>query len=295
MLTVDQLSPSEYHRAAPLFASVWVDKAVIDSVLEGRCQGQVFVDDAGQPRAALLCYPGGDYFVIGDPSAAGLLRFLADAPAEVEVFSRPHFAYFLPDVRWQEPLQRAGVRRFHPSRAFLFRAGEIAPPEAWPVTVEAGIVPMDGDLLARVDSGAIQAGHEMDRDHLARIVGESFGFCALVDDHIASSAYIYGWSSRYASIFIDTEEPYRRRGLAARTCAVLIRRCLELGLMPVWNCLESNVASARLALKLGFDEGTPQCESDWQPYGPDFTPTGGLWQAEAIQPPGVIRWRLDGQ
>jgi GNAT superfamily N-acetyltransferase len=53
-------------------------------------------------------------------------------------------------------------------------------------------------------------------------------------------------------ISIDTLEPWRRRGYAARAVAFEVARFETLGKRPVWGALESNEASRGLARKLGF-------------------------------------------
>ncbi|MGH7526375.1 MAG: GNAT family N-acetyltransferase, partial [Gemmatimonadales bacterium] len=53
-------------------------------------------------------------------------------------------------------------------------------------------------------------------------------------------------------ISIDTLEPFRRQGHAGRCVAHLIEELMRLGKEPVWGAMASNVASARLAAKLGF-------------------------------------------
>lgn len=53
-------------------------------------------------------------------------------------------------------------------------------------------------------------------------------------------------------ISIDTLPEYRRRGYVASCVAFLIERFRAQGLQPVWGAVASNVASMRLAAKLGF-------------------------------------------
>lgn len=54
-------------------------------------------------------------------------------------------------------------------------------------------------------------------------------------------------------ISIDTLPEFRRRGLAGRCVAHVIRHMWTVGRMPVWGALVDNPASWRLALKLGFE------------------------------------------
>lgn len=53
-------------------------------------------------------------------------------------------------------------------------------------------------------------------------------------------------------VSIDTLAGYRNRGYAALCVAFLIEHFRRQGLAPVWGALESNVASMKLAAKLGF-------------------------------------------
>lgn len=53
-------------------------------------------------------------------------------------------------------------------------------------------------------------------------------------------------------VSIDTLPEYQRQGHAARVAAFMIRHMRTQGKQPVWQSLEENPASWRLALKLGF-------------------------------------------
>ncbi|MBI2856152.1 MAG: GNAT family N-acetyltransferase, partial [Chloroflexi bacterium] len=137
------------------------------------------------------------------------------------------------------------------------------------------------------DQGALKTGRaftvrgeesaEITREELADIARRSFGFCTIVGDEITSVASVSGLSSKYASLSIDTTVHFRRQGLATLACVALIKDCLERGLMPLWNCLASNAASANTALKLGMEEGPPQRESQWRPAWQHIRPSSGVW------------------
>ncbi len=55
-----------------------------------------------------------------------------------------------------------------------------------------------------------------------------------------------------ADISIDTWEPFRGRGWATATVQALVRAIYRRGKTPVWGAVQSNEASHRLALRLGF-------------------------------------------
>lgn len=55
-------------------------------------------------------------------------------------------------------------------------------------------------------------------------------------------------------VAVDTVESHRRRGLAICVFDALHRRLAKKGLTPVWGAYSHNVASLRLAARLGFEE-----------------------------------------
>ncbi|MEO8090118.1 MAG: GNAT family N-acetyltransferase [Gemmatimonadales bacterium] len=77
-------------------------------------------------------------------------------------------------------------------------------------------------------------------------------FAALAGDQPAAFCYAGSVTERWWDISIDTLEPFRRQGYAAQCVAHVVRHMAERGKMPVWGAMESNAASARLAVKLGF-------------------------------------------
>ena len=68
-------------------------------------------------------------------------------------------------------------------------------------------------------------------------------------------AFCYAGSvtERWWDVAIDTLGPYRRQGYAAQCVAACFERMDCLGKQPVWGAMVSNVASASLAAKLGFE------------------------------------------
>ena len=292
---VYELPRSQYHLVAPLFEDVWIDRALKDSVIEGTEPARVFADDMAQPETVLMCCERGDYVVMGDATSGPVRQFIKDMPSEAEVFTREHFAFFLPQIAWGDALAGdfGGEIPIFPTRSFRYSEASIEPVERWRergIPDEARVQRIDSDMLEQIDGGALktgraftvrgQEGGEITGGELAEIARDFFGFCTIVGNEIASVASVSGLSSKYASLSIDTTMHFRRQGLATLACVALIEDCLERGLMPLWNCLASNEASARTALKLGLEEGPPQCESQWRPAWQDVSPSSGLWRPD---------------
>lgn len=69
----------------------------------------------------------------------------------------------------------------------------------------------------------------------------------------AAGASSYSIYQNGIEIEVDTNENYRRKGLALAVCARLILTCLDKGLSPSWDA--ANLASVALAEKLGYQPG----------------------------------------
>jgi GNAT superfamily N-acetyltransferase len=78
-------------------------------------------------------------------------------------------------------------------------------------------------------------------------------FAAFAGQQPAAFRYAGSVTERWWDISLDTLEPFRRQGYAAQCVAHVVQHMTERGRMPVWGALESNIASARLATKLGFN------------------------------------------
>ena len=75
---------------------------------------------------------------------------------------------------------------------------------------------------------------------------------AWIDDRPVAFCYPCWITETLWDVSIDTLETHRRRGLAARAVRFMIDRMKQEGREPVWGAMESNVASLKLAVTLGF-------------------------------------------
>ena len=107
----------------------------------------------------------------------------------------------------------------------------------------------DVDLLqaAGVDSANFRGG-------LPALIEQGAIAGAVVDGRIVSTAQTAAITESYADIGVATDEQWRGRGFATAAASIVARRIQETGRTPVWSCGEDNLASLRVAQKLGFEE-----------------------------------------
>jgi RimJ/RimL family protein N-acetyltransferase len=255
-LTVFELDQGNFDVAEGLFAAAWFDRPQIEAAFEGRQPARLFVDRLPVPTAALLRH-GYEYYVVGSAEAISLRRFIAEAPAEADVFA-DFYGYAPAGVEWEQAIQvdyggrleRIGRRQFH------YRAAT-APAYALP----------PGYTLCRVD---VEMAERLDtelNEHVtatwasyAGFAATGLGYCVMAGEEPASAAFPASVSARWADVSVITALPFRRQGLAQAACAAYIEQALALGLILVWDTDDVNVPSGELALKLGFMEKAPFCE-----------------------------------
>ena len=89
---------------------------------------------------------------------------------------------------------------------------------------------------------------------LSVLLTEGVVAAALISGVIVATAQTGALTERYADIGVATDAEWRGRGFATALASIVARRVQEAGRIPVWSCGEDNMASLRVAEKLGFEE-----------------------------------------
>ena len=279
-----ELPVSFFGRAAALYAGAEYDQPAYDAVFEQRQPGRIFVDDAENPSAALLCRTY-EYFIAGGFNTA-LHRFICDSPTGLNIFEQ-HFGYVVFDAAWQAALLRDLPLGVIVRRNFQWEDG-MPIPDA-PLPEGAALVRADRlALLEQIDAALPEPFLRIFWGDRAALFDGGFTWCAMANDQIASVMYPVSISQRGVIVGIDTIEAFQRQGYGLAVSAAFLQEAVSRGLKPIWDCDGDNIRSAALAKKLGFREHAPFHEL----YYADRKPlTGrGVWQRAETRPDGVIVW-----
>lgn len=84
------------------------------------------------------------------------------------------------------------------------------------------------------------------------------GYCILVDGNVAAWAFSSAVSDNEIDIGVETDERYQHRGYAAIVSKAMVQYVISENKTPVWACHHKNIASAKLAEKIGFEK-TAEC------------------------------------
>jgi RimJ/RimL family protein N-acetyltransferase len=204
----------------------------------------VWLDGApAAPRAVLLLadYVKGEPWALGT-DAASAARLLDAVPGWSCVNVSLDLANAMADALSRatgRPVTRYGDLYFAPAR-----------PVEPPTDQRVRLMTRDDAALLRAAPDDARPGEDAFIDVLLR---EGFCAAATVDGHVVAQAHAYGITPRHAEIGARTAAAYRCRGLSTACGAALSHRLQATGRLPVWSTGEANVASQRVAAKIGLE------------------------------------------
>lgn len=259
---MQKLKETEYEKVGPLFKGLeWSLYAT--AVIEGMSPGWIYVDNTDSPKSAFMSTLGGYYLAGCDNNSefnASVNRlifeklFKGDAlrknETDVEVDFYPEsWENKMPTIfKGRLPLE--AVRRHYVCTELKDNAWRGRVPEKF------RILQFDAKLLRRphvkVPENAIESIEEHWGSQSA-FLETGIGFCTLHNNKIVSWSMTDCIANNACEIGVQTDEEYRRRGLATLTVAAIVSFCLSSGFKYVgWHCDEYNLPSIKTAEKVGF-------------------------------------------
>lgn len=249
-----RLQPPDYATVRPLLDGLDYN-LILTAVLEYTAPAQVFVDDAVHPQSAFLSTPEGNFLVGAADNAAFNQAFQRHVTEHI--FSEDDYVVLeFANPAWAETVNNllnsrvVEYGRYH----YTFRQPKID----WRAALPDGYVmtPVTADLLARPslkNSAAIIEGingwNSAD-DFLQRGVG----MCLLHGETIVSWCLADCASRERIEIGIHTDPAYQRHGHATLAVAATVEAAQAHGYQTIgWHCWVHNIASWKLAEKVGFE------------------------------------------
>ncbi|GAB3688849.1 hypothetical protein GCM10027589_56570 [Actinocorallia lasiicapitis] len=197
--------------------------------------GRVFADHAEQPRAVLVETGGENFDLSGDPAAFTPERALRGIFRADQEFEPLLGAYGAEVHRWPRVIYelQAASRDLSPVEAEIRRLGPADAPalDALPAEIHWITETWGGP------AGAAKGG---------------LAFGAFAEGALVSVAIPFYTGEKYEDIGVVTEESHRARGLSAACATAVIKDVLARGHRPTWSTSPDNIASRRVAAKLGF-------------------------------------------
>ena len=95
-------------------------------------------------------------------------------------------------------------------------------------------------------------------DNSSDFLEKGKGYCILDGETVAAWAFTAAISDEEIDIGIETRAEYRNCGLGAIVSDKMVQYCFQQHKRPVWACHSNNIASQKLAEKVGFVK-TSEC------------------------------------
>lgn len=126
----------------------------------------------------------------------------------------------------------------------------LKPVHRYPNAAVRLLTPEDVTRLAKAPAEVQGNGY---KTHAA-MVTDGIAAGAIVDNNIVAIAHTYAENNLHADIGVSTIEAWREKGFATAAASLVAQEIQASGKVPVWSCGEDNIASLRVAEKLGFTE-----------------------------------------
>jgi len=255
-----ELKTRDYERTRPIFQMMSYNLVPL-AAIEGTAAGRIWVDDMAHPRMALLWDEAHELFIAGDSPtpelAQALHRLLAGEVYAVVGERWPFVVHYWP-IAWEATLDLilAG-RSWVQARRRLYRFIGVA--SRRPLEVPAGLEMqrVEAAFLARKDLGNRASLDEWLSEcwrSAEEFLRRGAAYCLLHGSAIVSWCGVEYVNGHRCGLGVETDEQHRNKGYATLVAAACMKECLARGLVVYWDCWVNNLASSRVAEKLGFGE-----------------------------------------
>ncbi len=254
-----RLNNSEIANVHPLFDNDHL-RLVVDGIISGITTGQIWADDAAAPSVALM-WESWSIYIAGNPESPKTIDKLRQlymteiAPQALAQDNKEFKLVYTPET-WSSkaasifgPLTEQNL----PRRTYC-SIDNLPTSDTSPLA--------EGFKLRQIDAALLNS----DLTHLdelkAEILGgwpslevflaRGFGFAMLTQTAVICWCTAEYLSNKKCGIGIETVEGYGQKGIATRVASAFVQHALAREIKPYWDCWENNIASVRVAEKVGF-------------------------------------------
>ena len=259
---ISELDFHEYGRVKPFFTGMEFD-LLLSAISEGNSLAQIWADDRSEPSSIFLWDKANNVFYLsGEEGNANFneevteLLFREIVP-KLKLHNRSYFRAMATSDEWDEELLTIFADANIVRGQCIFHSHERPIRPDWRVNMPSGF------RLEQIDEGFLYSSDHVNREFVLgeirqmwptidRFVKFGFGFSIVTEGGVVcwcTSEYV---SKGKCGIGIETLRGYRRRGLATIAASAFVERCVAWRIKPYWECDAENVASRRIAEKVGF-------------------------------------------
>jgi GNAT superfamily N-acetyltransferase len=270
---LEQLDIRNHPHVRALFQGPYLT-LVIDGVLAGNSVGNLWVDDADQPRSALMWDNAYIFYLAGEAENHTFNQQLGELfTSQIAPTARAQgidgFKIVYGDPAWARQMATVfPTLTLAPYPRVVYTLGEGKLPD-WRSQLPPGYAMrwIDQAMLADTALGNLpDLIEEIEAcwPSRARFLSHGLGVCLVGNGEVICRCTAEYVSADKCGIGIATAEPYRRQGFATLTASAFLEYCLDQLLVPYWDAWARNTASVATAEKLGLRK----VQEHWAFVGP---------------------------
>ncbi len=259
-----KLELNKYNRVRPMFKTLEYNLGV-EAILSGKVQGYVYADDMENPLTACIFDGVHNYFVGGNEKNQDFNESLSklitnDVIPKIKNEGKEvdYFFFYDDESEWEKVLEFI-LKDVYPGKTYRryynFTAGDSVVRH----DLHEGfkLQKIDKELMERTDLNNVEEIQQWTFTESwsgkEDFLKNGFGFCIIKDKDIVSWSMTDHVFGDKCEIGIETDEDYRRKGMATGVVSACVEYCLSEGIHRIgWSCFDSNEASYSLAEKVGF-------------------------------------------
>jgi len=252
---IAELQPTEFNRVLSLYHMTAMSFPLISAVIQQKQRGQVFANERDRPAAALVVTNFGFMFWIGAEQNELFDEGLRQIFSSGDALKPSYLLWYSPPAAWQTKLDGMGsdsVRRRERVRLEC-RAESDSAAGSIPAPVGFELKDLTLDLIPKTEKFGVKLDSRF-WTSCEDFVENGLGICLVKDGEVVSLCYAAAIVDSLAEVDVATDPEFRGRGLASVVTREFIKRCMNRGIVPTWDCFEYNAGSIKLARKLGFLE-----------------------------------------
>lgn len=236
------------------------------AVTECKVSGKVYVDNASDIKTAYIVHPYGMTLLFGDSDNEDFNRDFKRYALNIDQ-QRDFFEWMQTHPRsWDSKLNdlfgeqliasdkntsklETGLIELNTRVNFKFDKALYLAKKVKHDTQNIKIVPTDRQMFRQMKGTVIPKHFWNSEDDFFE---NGMAYSLFYNDNLASMAFSSYKFGEQFEIGIETNPEFRGKGLAQVVCSALIDYCIGKNYEPIWACRKENIASYKLALKLGF-------------------------------------------
>lgn len=270
-----RLDNSRYKELIPLLDGAEINTLFARFVLQGKAEGEVFVDNEESPRTIYIRNNYGMSLLMGalddEDFNTTFLDYMLNKEGQRE---RQEWMQVYPIPMAAKVEEMLGARLIKENPDGPYNRAHFPGGDKNVISYERVNFKFDRELfeqkraaVKRTDKKIVETGEEIYNSlegsvipnffwkSAEQFVREGKGFTLLEEnEQPASTAFAAYMTEDILELGIETAKEHHGKGYAYEVSAALIEYCLENGYEPEWSCHSANIGSQRLAAKLGFVE-----------------------------------------